>query len=124
VDALASRRMARVCTTVQLTDTGITPGSGVGNHRVGFDRSSLGVPVIALGVPTVVDAATLALDLLEESGYSGVDADTLASNSHGMIVTPRQIDTLVARMARILGCSISLALQPGWTLADVELYLG
>ena len=123
IDALASRRMGRVCTTVQLTDTGLTPGSGIGNHRKAFSRDTLGVPVIAIGVPTVVDAATLALDLLEESGYTGVDADTLAAHSDGMIVTPREIDTRVSEMARVLGYGINLALQPEWDIADVELYL-
>lgn len=58
VDALASRSLKRVCRTVQLADTGIAPGSGVGNHRAALDRASLGVPVIAVGVPTVVDACT------------------------------------------------------------------
>jgi len=123
VAALASRRMGRVCTNVQIADTGLTPGSGVGNHRAGFNEDTLGVPVIALGVPTVVDAATLALDLLEESGYTGVDADTLAAHSDGMIVTPREIDTRVSEMARVLGYGINLALQPEWDIADVELYL-
>ena len=68
VDALASRRVGRVCATVQLSDSGIIPGSGVGNHRAALNRETLGVPVIAVGIPTVVDAATLAADLLEESG--------------------------------------------------------
>lgn len=64
VDALASRSLDRLCRTIQLADTGIAPGSGVGNHRHALDRESLGVPVIAIGVPTVVDGATLAADLL------------------------------------------------------------
>ena len=65
VDALASRRVGRVCCTVQFSDTGIIPGSGVGNHRSALNLETLGVPVLAVGVPTVVDAATLAADLLE-----------------------------------------------------------
>ena len=64
VDALASRSLARLCRTVQQYHTRITPGSGVGNHRVGLNRETLGIPVLALGVPTVVDGATLAADLL------------------------------------------------------------
>ena len=64
VDALASRSLDRLCRTVQLADTGIAPGSGVGNHRAALNRETLGVPVIAIGVPTVVDGATLAADLL------------------------------------------------------------
>lgn len=62
IDALASRRCGRVCATVQLSDTGIIPGSGVGNHRAALNRETLGVPVFAIGVPTVVDSATLAAD--------------------------------------------------------------
>ncbi|MBO7739823.1 MAG: GPR endopeptidase, partial [Oscillospiraceae bacterium] len=67
VDALAARRMARICRTVQLSDTGIVPGSGVGNARRELSRKTLGVPVIAIGVPTVVDAGTLAADLMEQA---------------------------------------------------------
>ena len=65
VDALASRRLERLGCTVQISDTGISPGAGVGNHRARIDRDTMGVPVIAIGVPTVVDALTLAFDLLE-----------------------------------------------------------
>ena len=66
IDALASRSLIRLCSTVQLSDTGIVPGSGVGNHRCPLSRDTLGVPVYAIGVPTVVDAATLTLDVLED----------------------------------------------------------
>ncbi|MCL2084438.1 MAG: GPR endopeptidase, partial [Oscillospiraceae bacterium] len=65
VDALASRRLARLCSTIQVADTGIVPGSGVGNARLEISKNTLGVPVIALGVPTVVDAATLVADLAQ-----------------------------------------------------------
>ena len=68
VDALASRSLRRVCRTIQLADTGITPGSGVGNARAALNAETLGVPVIAVGVPTVVDAATLTCDVLAEAG--------------------------------------------------------
>ena len=68
VDALAARSRHRLCATVQLSDAGLTPGSGVGNHRKAVDAAALGVPVIALGVPTVIDGATLCADLLEEAG--------------------------------------------------------
>ena len=71
IDALASRSLMRLCSTVQLSDTGIVPGSGVGNHRCPLSRDTLGVPVYAIGVPTVVDAATLTLDVLEEAGKVG-----------------------------------------------------
>ena len=66
LDALASRSLNRLCTTIQIADTGITPGSGVGNRRAVFDRSTLGVPVLAVGVPTVVETSTLLQDVLEE----------------------------------------------------------
>ncbi|AYF39802.1 GPR endopeptidase [Ethanoligenens harbinense] len=69
VDALASRRAARLGNTIQIADTGIIPGSGVGNARFAVNKDSLGVPVIALGIPTVVDAATLAVDLIEDAGF-------------------------------------------------------
>ena len=95
VDALASRSLSRVCTTVQLADTGITPGSGVGNARAALDRASLGVPVIAVGVPTVVDGATLAADLLAEAGQAHLDPQALQGAGEGLMVTPRDIDARV-----------------------------
>jgi len=117
VDALASRSLQRLCRTVQLADTGITPGSGVGNHRVALDRATLGVPVIALGVPTVVEGATLAADLLdaEELPDLGGEGD--------LLVTPKDIDSQVADLSKIIGYGISLALQPSLTLEDLELLL-
>lgn len=111
VDALAARRFARVCGTVQLSDSGIVPGSGVGNHRAALDRETLGVPVIAIGVPTVVDAATLAADLLEECGAADVDAERLRAAANGSMVTPRDIDAQVRELAKIIGYSINWALQ-------------
>ena len=111
VDALASRRMSRVCAAVQLSDTGIAPGSGVGNHRAALNKHSLGVPVIAVGVPTVVDAATLAADLLEESGAGEVDPDRLRQNHANFMVTPRDIDAQVRDLAKVVGYGINWALQ-------------
>ena len=87
IDALASRREGRVCAAVQLSDTGIIPGSGVGNHRAALNAETLGVPVFAVGVPTVVDAATLAADLLEESGAEAVDEERLRAPT-GRISSP------------------------------------
>ena len=111
VDALASRRTGRVCTTVQLSDAGIIPGSGVGNHRGALNAETLGVPVIAIGVPTVVDAATLAADLLEASGQRGVDTAALRKSQENLMVTPGDIDRRVRDLAKIIGCGISWALQ-------------
>lgn len=110
VDALASRRRARLCNTVQLADTGILPGSGVGNHRKALNRETLGVSVIAVGVPTVVDAATLAADLLEEAGQD-IDADALRTGHEGLFVTPRDIDAQVRDLAKVVGYGINWALQ-------------
>ena len=123
VDALASRSLSRVCTTVQLSDTGITPGSGVGNARAALDRASLGVPVIAVGVPTVVDGATLAADLLAEAGQADLDPQALRGAGEGVLVTPRDIDARVADLAKVVGFGINLALQTGLTVEDVELFL-
>ena len=117
VDALASRSLHRLCRTVQLTDTGITPGSGVGNHRMGLDRKSLGVPVIAIGVPTVVDAATLAADLM------GVEELPDLGEGRDLLVTPKDIDSQVGDLSKIIGYAIDLALQPGLTIEELELLL-
>ena len=117
VDALAARSLERLCRTVQLADTGITPGSGVGNHRVALDRDSLGVPVLALGVPTVVEGSTLAADLM------GADELPDLGAGRDLLVTPKDIDSQVADLAKIVGYGISLALQPGMTVEDLELLL-
>ena len=90
---------------------GIAPGSGVGNHRFPLTRESLGVPVIAVGVPTVVDAAVMGGESAEEPGQ-------------GLMVTPRDIDRQVADLSKLLGYGISLALQPRMTVAELELLLG
>ena len=117
VDALASRSLERLCRTVQLADTGITPGSGVGNHRFALDEKTLGVPVLAVGVPTVVYGATLAADLL------GRDDLPPLGRGGELLVTPKDIDSQVADLAKIVGYGISLALQPGMTVEDLELLL-
>lgn len=111
VDALASRRTGRVCTTVQLSDSGIVPGSGVGNHRSALNRETLGVPVFSVGIPTVVDAATLAADLLEEAGVTAIDDKQLRSRRQILTVTPRDIDAQVKELSRVLGYGVNWALQ-------------
>lgn len=123
VDALASRSLARVCRTVQLADTGITPGSGVGNHRAALTEESLGVPVISIGVPTVVDGATLALDILAQAGQEDLDPDALAGQGSDLFVTPREIDTQVADLAKAVGYGISMALNPHLSVEDLMLLL-
>ena len=115
VDALASRRTGRVCAAVQLSDTGIIPGSGVGNHRSPLNAGTLGVPVIAIGVPTVVDSATLAADLLEESGITDIDEEKLRGGQQNLMVTPRDIDQQVRDLGKVIGYGIN------WALQDLEI---
>ena len=110
VDALAARSRHRLCATVQLSDAGLTPGSGVGNHRKAVDAAALGVPVIALGVPTVIDGAALC-------GQED-DAPT------GLFVTPRDIDSRVRELGRLIGRGLTLALQPGLSAEEVAALLG
>ena len=115
VDALASRRVGRVCAAVQLSDTGIIPGSSVGNHRHPLNAETLGVPVIAIGVPTVVDSATLAADLLEESGIRDYDGEALQKSRQNLMVTPRDIDQQVRDLSKVVGYGIN------WALQDLEI---
>lgn len=122
VDALASRRADRLCRTVQMSDTGITPGSGVGNHRTALDSRTLGVPVIAIGVPTVVDAATLAMDLMSSAGVSGIQNVDFGSSGE-MIVTPRDIDSSVHDISKLVGYAVNLAMHDGLTIEDVDMML-
>ncbi len=116
VDALASRSLSRLGRTVQLTDTGINPGSGVGNCRARIDRTTLGVPVIAVGVPTVVDASTLIFDLTDGKGPK----PDRENEAQAMMVTPREVDTLIQRASRFLSLALNCALQPA---LDPELLL-
>ena len=123
VDALASRSMDRVCRTVQIADTGIVPGSGVGGGREPLNRESLGIPVIAMGVPTVVDAATLALDMAAEAGVK-LRPEDLSCRDGSMIVTPRDIDFTVRDISRLIGYGINCALHPELSVADMDMMLG
>ncbi|ARP49508.1 MULTISPECIES: GPR endopeptidase [Caproicibacterium] len=102
IDALAAGRLHRLGKTVQLSDGGISPGSGVGNDRPSLCETTLGIPVIGLGVPTVVDASTLCSDLCAQT----------VPCAEQMMVTPRGIDSLVARAAHLLALSVNCALNP------------
>lgn len=119
IDALASRRLSRLGCTVQISDTGVTPGSGVGNARTQINHQTMGVPVIAVGVPTVVDAVTLAYDLMggEENGKE-LSVKLEGEGAH-MIVTPREIDLMIERAAKLLALAINSALQPTLSLEDI-----
>ncbi len=123
VDALASRKLSRICATVQLADTGIVPGSGVGNARAALNRETLGVPVIAVGVPTVVDVATLCADMAEEANLPELDPALLRGHGGDMIVTPKEIDTQVRDMARVVGYAINICLHDGISVSDVTGFL-
>ena len=133
VDALASRSTERISTTVQLADTGIRPGSGLGGGRMELTRETLGVPVIAIGVPTVVHASTISQDavtlLLEEMGAEAEGEELVelvgrvVSEKIGpLIVTPKEIDCIIERSADLVAAGIDLALH-GVTLEELRRFL-
>lgn len=115
VDALAARSAHRLCSTIQLSDTGIVPGSGVGNARFALTEEALGTRVIAVGVPTVVRGAVLCADL----GGTREEQEALGE----LFVTPKDIDAAAAELAKAIGWALSLALQEGLSLSDVQLLL-
>lgn len=117
IDALASRRLERLGTTLQISDAGISPGAGVGNHRTRINKDTIGVPVISVGVPTVVDVQTLAGDLLglERQG----ELENLPKLSRNMVVIPREIDLLTERASRLLGFALNAALQDRFSLSEL-----
>ena len=133
IDALASRSMERISSSVQLADTGIVPGAGVGNKRKEITKDTLGVPVIAIGIPTVVEAATIAADSLdmfikklqeeaksneylnkiqEEDKYEMIK-EVLTPSDYNFIVTPKEIDELIENMSSIVARGINFAVQKG-----------
>lgn len=118
IDALASRRLERLGCTLQISDTGISPGAGVGNHRTKINQETIGVPVIAIGVPTVVDIQTLASDLLDNE-YTKQTQKLIRPNNREMIVIPREIDLLTERASRLIGFALNGALQNEFDLADL-----
>lgn len=121
VDALAAGRLSRLLRTVQLADTGITPGAGVGNARAALNKETLGVPVIAVGVPTVVDGATLAHEISSQLGQP--DCEALDDLSQPVMITTRDIDREVADISRMIGYAVNMALHPHLSVADIDLYL-
>jgi spore protease len=147
IDALASRKMERVSNTIQISDTGISPGSGVGNKRLEISQKSLGIPVIAIGIPTVIDAATMTSDTMdmivdslikeiptdsalyktikgmEGSERANVIQNALEPHVGNMIVTPREIDDIVNRMAKLVANGINMALHKGIEGDDVNRYI-
>jgi spore protease len=147
IDALAARRTSRINTTVQISDTGINPGAGLGNKRTPINHTSVGVPVIAIGVPTVVDAATLVNDTMDNiinaiaaAAPEGLQLFDTLKNMEGeeryhlikeildpeagnMFVTPKEVDAVVGRLAHVIASALNIALHPGVTAADVNRYL-
>lgn len=130
IDSLASKSIDRISSSVQISDTGIVPGAGVGNKRKELSKDTLGVPVIAIGIPTVVDAATITndcLDLLigklqdeaksneylnqlkEEDNYQEIK-DTLLPKNFNLIVTPKEIDELIINMTEVIAMGINKSL--------------
>lgn len=135
VDALAARSAKRLNRTIQITDTGISPGSGVGNHRHALNKESMGIPVIAIGIPTVVDAATIVSDTmnnlvsameearrledigksisqLEEAEKHELIRELLSPNLNAMFVTPKDIDEAVKRLSFTISEGINMAFFP------------
>ena len=107
IDALAGSEADKLCRSVQVSNAGISPGSGVGNDRQELSMETLGIPVVSIGIPTVIDAAFLGDDALQ-----------------GMFVTPRDVDSLVRHGARLIACALNLALHKGLTIEDVEKLTG
>lgn len=125
VDALAARSVKRLGRTIQLTDTGITPGSGIGNHRNALNKKSVGVPVISLGVPTVVDAATIVSDAmtalieamslsdlqkLDEHERQELARELLSPQLNGLFVTPKNIDESIKQLSFLISEGLNIAL--------------
>lgn len=147
IDALASRKMERVNTTIQIGNTGISPGSGVGNKRMELSERTLGIPVIAIGVPTVVDAATMANDtidlvldeMIKQSSSGSEFYNMLKSidknekqrmieeilNPHvgDLMVTPKDMDLVVDSLSKVIANGINIALQPALDLEDINKYI-
>ena len=105
VDALAARSAERLGRTVQMCNTGIVPGSGVGNSRQEISKRTVGVPVISIGVPTVVDAAAFVGDC------KGDESD-ISESGFGMMVTPKEVDLMIERASKLTALAINCALQP------------
>ena len=146
IDALAARKFSRVNSVIQMTDSGISPGSGVGNKRMTLDKHSLGIPVIAIGVPTVVDAATLVNDTMDrileamaaasddkmfydmlnnidgEERYKLIN-DLLTPYAENMFVTPKEVDAVIDRLADIISNAINIAVHPALSINDINKYI-
>ena len=120
IDALAARSAARLGNTIQIASSGISPGSGVMNRRKELSRETLGIPVVSIGVPTVVDAATLAGDLMDTSEEDVEKRrEMFEPQGRTMMITPREIDVLVGHASKVLALAINKALHPQMTLEEI-----
>ncbi|MBR5157632.1 MAG: GPR endopeptidase [Clostridia bacterium] len=148
IDALAARSIKRISRTIQLCDVGIAPGAGVGNKRRALNGETLGVPVIAIGVPTVIDAATITsdsllavTDSLKKSAKQGGEfykmlsdinedeqlsliKEALYMSNNNFIVTPKDVDMMIEKAAKIVANGINFALHENISLEDIEMYVG
>lgn len=147
IDALASRRTDRIGMTIQIADTGISPGSGIGNKRMGLNKETLGVPTIAIGVPTVVYAYTIGRDslqmlidkfvdhatadsqfyqMLKQMGEEQLDAlvhQVVTQELGDLVVTPKEIDLLIDYVADVLADGLNLALHEDMTIEDIKYFI-
>lgn len=142
IDALAAGALERIGTTIQIADTGINPGSGIGNHRKGLNEETLGCKVIAIGVPTVVNAVVIAHKTVEEL-FSQMEAEpalaaiynedneqvmmdvlsrALAPFQDSLMVTPKEVDDLVSRTSKIIANALNICIHPGITKDNYETY--
>ncbi|EHI97983.1 MULTISPECIES: GPR endopeptidase [unclassified Clostridium] len=149
IDALAARKVERVNATIQIGDTGISPGAGVGNNRKQINEENLGIKVIAIGVPTVVDATTIAndtidsvIDSLINNSSSGGDfykmlksldkyekerliREVMSSKTGmDMIVTPKEIDLVINSLSKIIANGINMAVQPNMNMEEINKFMG
>ncbi len=143
IDALAAQNVQRLLTTIQISDTGISPGSGIGNRRLPINRDTIGIPVIAVGVPTVVHAATLVsntidmmlerlggtagnypLPVMDERDRNALVNDVINAKVGYLVVTPKEIDVMIDQMSRIIAGGISRAMHPDITDEDLAKYIG
>ena len=115
VDALAARSVQRLGTTIQITNTGISPGSGVQNKRAEISQKTLDIPVVAMGIPTVVDMETIIHEMCE---------DAKPEPSGAMMVTPRDIDQIISRSSTLIASSINQTLFPSLSLEEIQALAG
>jgi spore protease len=135
IDSLASRKISRLATTVQLSNSGISPGSGVGNHRRAIDSDLLGTSVMSLGVPTVVDAATLSYDVLEEAyNYLNIQPDeritreilkaSLEETNGNFFVTPKESDVIINEVSKVIAYAINRAFYSDISIEEISRIVG